>query len=124
MDIEKLKEFFNSIPMEELSDEIKKHTGLSDLTFKTTILDVGHRLSILYKSQDIVDKAGFLKLIFRELYVQANGMVAVNRDEELEYWCIVEMDYYHPGGRHESCIFLHARYTDKTGWNFEESYGI
>ena len=125
MDIEKAKEFFHSIPIEELSDEIRKRTGLSDLIFNTKIKDREYRLIIEYDSQDIVEKVGFLKLIFRELRVKAEGLVEQSKaGDELVFWCTVDMDYYHPGGGHNGFPFLYARYTDKTGWHFEEYHGI
>ena len=124
MDIEKAKEFFNSIPMEELFAEIRRVTDLSELSFNTKVIDTGSRLSIPSTSQDIVDRVGFLKLIFKELHVQVDGMVSVNREGEFIYWCIVDMDYNHPGGGHNGFPFLHANYTEKTGWHFEEYHGI
>lgn len=119
--IKQYQEFANSISFDELFSYIKTITGLQDLRF--TIRQAEDRYGypiIKFESQDIVDKVGFLKLIFSELKI-ANFNSEIKYDEDSNtfwYWCSIAMDYSHPGGGSNGKTFLVARYVNRN-WEFE-----
>lgn len=151
--IEQSKEWASNIPIEELFAELKKITGLSDLTFSTKIvqhLDNTYP-RIMFESQDIVEKVGFLKLMFASIVIsQFNSEIrwitrmdtdSIDKhryydDKEykreidnefysngyFKYWGTTAFSYTHPGGGSNCCTFLTFWYDDNNGWKFESNH--
>lgn len=148
--VEKSKEWANDIPMEELFAEIRKLTGLSDLKFSTKIKEGrnGGYPRIEFESQDLVEKVGFLKLMFASIVIsQFNSEIKWNTrmdqesidnsrllndreykqqiDDEyysngyFSFWGTVSFSYTHPGGGSNGCKFLTFWY-DGNSWQFEQ----
>lgn len=120
----KYNEFVDSIQFDELFDYIRKVTGLNDLKFVTTVKENRNGKPVIsFTSQNIVDKVGFLKLIFSSLTV-ANFNSEIKYKSEIEsfiYWCTVAIQYEHPNGGSNGVTFLRAIY--KNGyWEFDKYY--
>ena len=125
MNIEKMKEWAENIPMEELYSELRRLTGLSDLKFTTKVRELRDMVIIDFESQDLVDKVGFLKLIFKEIKiarfdssVQPKQSDDDNENDEYFYWGTASFRYTHPGGGSNGCTFLTFQYDDRKGWEF------
>lgn len=111
--IEKYQKFVDSISFEELFNYIRNITGLKDLKF--TITQKEDRFGyprIEFKSQDLIEKVGFLKVIFSNIYIcNFNSEIRYNSENDsFFYWCTVSIDYTHPGGGSNGKTFLTARY--------------
>lgn len=123
--IEEMQQFIDSIPMEELYSELRRVTGLSDLKFTKTIkTDRWGYPYISISSQDLVDKVGFLKLIFAEIYVKTfNSSIKQEENDphKFYYWCTIDFDYTHPGGGHNGKTFYQAVYRHDA-WEFAEDH--
>lgn len=120
MDQDKLIEWAEQIPMEELFDEIRKLTGLTDLKFAHKVVESRGSVRILFESQDLVDKVGFLKLIFKEIAIsQFNSEVKVKEGVPM-YWGTADFSYTHPDGGTNGKTFLTFWYDDKKGWQFDQ----
>lgn len=121
---EQLIEWAEKIPMDELFDEIRRLTGLPDLKFTSKVEENRNSVRILFESQDLVEKVGFLKLMFSEIHI-ANFNSEVkqrkNEDDELEpyYWGIASFRYTHPSGGYNGHNFMYFWYNDKKGWKFD-----
>ena len=118
---EKIMKFAESIPMDELFDEIKKLTGIQDIKFTHKLHDRGNRVFIQFESDELVDKVGFLKLMFKSIKIaQFSSCVEYSRDgEDLLYWGSASFRYDHPGGGSNGCEFLNFTYYEKTKtWEF------
>lgn len=126
MTYEQLIEWAEQIPMDELYSKIRQLTGLSDLKFTSKVKDVRGHIVVQFASQDLADRVGFLKLIFKEIQItQFNSEVylkAENEDEEPipRYWGTASFSYTHPSGGSNGQTFLHYWYDDRTGWEFDE----
>ena len=117
---DKYFEFAESIPMDELYQEIRKLTGLQDLKFTHKIVeDRFGKPYIKFESQDLVDKVGFLKLLFSRITVSTfNSSINYDEDRERMYWWgTVAFDYDHPSGGSNGHTFLSFWYTS-SGWDF------
>ena len=120
-----MKEWAEQIPMDELWAEIRHMTGLPDLKFSHTVADRNGSVRIYFESQDLVDKVGFLKLMFREIKIERfNSEVRRKNDDddretgEYFYWGTAAFSYTHPGGGSNCCTFLAFQYDDRKGWEF------
>jgi len=120
MDIEQLKEWAEQVPMEDLFTELRRLTGLADLKFTHKVVEGRGSVRILFESQDLVDKVGFLKLIFKEITIsQFNSEVLAKNGEPL-FWGTADFSYTHPDGGSNGKTFLTFWYDDKSGWKFEQ----
>ena len=118
--LEKMKEFAESIPMEELFDEIRHITALNDLKFTYKIIERNNYIFIEFKSQDIVDKVGFLKLIFSTLTIEQFNSEIRQKEEKFFYWGTVDFRYTHTKGGCNGYKFLDFMYDEIHGWKFED----
>lgn len=113
--------FAESINMNELFDEIRRLTGISDLKFtykiKTNRYDEPY---ITFESQDLIEKVGFLKLMFSSIKIdQFNSEVKYNEDtKEFYYWGTAHFSYTHPSSGSNGCTFLDYAYKNNN-WIFE-----
>ena len=129
MTAEDKRAWAETLPLEELWSEIRKLTGLNDLKFTHKLYERDNHVIIDFESQDLVDKIGFLKLMFREIKItRFNSEVIVKNntddedtEEQLMYWGSVDFSYKHPGGGSNGCVFLYFNYTNKNGWIFDEN---
>lgn len=126
--LEKAMEFVKTIPMDELYDVIRRITNLPDLTFTEQIkIDKWDQPQISFESQDIADKVGFLRLMFKEIQI-ANFNSSVkyvdNEDDPTQpgyfyYWGTACFRYTHPNGGSNGCDFLSFKYIQNQGWKFD-----
>ena len=124
---EEAQKFIDELPVEDLFAEIRKVTGLSDLKFTYKVEEsYDGRLGIKFTSQDLADRVGFLKLLFKELYIkQFSSYVDYanddnEEDKELIWWGTADFSYTHPSGGSNGCTFLSFRYNDRKGWTFDQ----
>ena len=125
INIEEMKEWAEKVPMEDLFSELRQITGLSDLKFTSRVVERNNSVRILFESQDIVDKVGFLKLMFKEIVIsQFNSEVVyeAHKGEEPAYhlWGTASFRYTHPSGGSNGCTFLTFWYDDRKGWTFDQ----
>ena len=126
---QRIAEYAEEIPFDELFDYIRKLTGLDDLQFTVKLMEDRYgNVYPKFKSQDIVDKVGFLKLMFSEIEIsEFNSQISAREPEDyhdldytqdypLHYWCTVDFSYTHPGGGSNGCTFLTAWYDGS--WEF------
>ena len=127
---EEAQKFIDDLPVEDLFDEIRKVTGLSDLKFTYKVEEsCDGRFEIEFTSQDLADKVGFLKLLFKELYIkQLSSFVEYVDDDneedkyyyctikELEWLGMVSFSFTHLSGGSNYDAFLGFRYTKRKGW--------
>ena len=121
METEKMIDWAEKIPIEELFNEIRKVTGLNDLKFTHKIYERNNYVTIEFSSQDLVDKVGFLKVLFSSIVIsQFNSEVKVKPDSEnkLFYWGTADFRYNHTYGGSNGKTFMTFRYDDKSGWEF------
>jgi len=122
MILQKAQEFAESIPMNELFEELKKVTGINDLKFTYKITGSRNGMPrISFQSQDLVDKVGFLKLIFAEIHISEFNSEILYRDNDFIFWCTVDFHYNHPGGGSNGKTFYTARYKNNC-WEYEKHY--
>lgn len=124
MENEKLIEWAENIPMEELFAEIKRLTELNDLKFTYKVVEGRSGVRIEFESQDLADKVGFLRLMFKEIYISQFNSEVCNKAEDGEearprYWGTASFRYTHPSGGSNGCTFLTFWYDDKRGWEFD-----
>ena len=122
---EEMREWAEKVPMEDLFSELRRITGLSDLKFTSRVVERNNSVRILFESQDLVDKVGFLKLMFEEIVIsQFNSAVVYDAygDEEPAYhfWGTANFSYTHPSGGSNGCTFLAFCYDDRKGWTFDQ----
>lgn len=123
MALDKAEKFVEDIPMSELFDEIKRFLDLPDLKFKCRLChDSNDMPYITFKSQNLVEKVGFLKHLFSEIYISTFHSSTVEKEDgSLMFWCTIAFDYIHPGGGSNGKVFYKATY--KNGfWDFDTSY--
>lgn len=123
MNTEQLIEWANNIPMEELWSELRRITGLSDLKFTSKVVERRGYVGIEFESQDLADKVGFLKLMFKEIIIsQFNSKIYESDDDDHRpsYWGTASFSYTHPSGGSNGCTFLTFWYDDRRGWRFEQ----
>lgn len=123
--IEEMKEWAEKVPMEELFSELRRITGLPDLKFTSRVVERNNSVRILFESQDLVDKVGFLKLMFKEIVIsQFNSEVVYKAYEGEEpayhFWGTADFSYTHPSGGSNGCTFLTFWYDDRKGWTFDQ----
>ena len=120
---EDLMAFGNTVPMEELFDKIREVTSLPELEFDYEVkkYPYGNGIGIKFQSQDIADKAGFLDLIFKTLYIYTgnNQIFASEQTGELTYWAVISFRYDLQGGGSNGADFMRAWYTENSGWIFQ-----
>ena len=120
---EKMRDWAEKIPLEELFDHLRKLTGLPDLRFDTKIKENRYGEPIItFSSQDLAEKVGFLKLIFSEIWIsQFNSSIIWDEDKEVfRYWGTADFHYLHPHGGSNGCKFCTFWYDDRSGWTFED----
>ena len=122
INIEEMKEWAEKIPMEDLFSEIRRLTGLSDLKFTYKVVEQRNSVRIFFESQDLIDKVGFLTLLFREITIsQFNSEVKYKSTDDgymLTFWGTAQFSYSHPSGGSNGHTFLTFWYDDKSGWTF------
>ena len=127
---DKAWQWSETIPVEELFSEIRKVTGLDDLKFEHKIASDRYDCPRLeFTSQDLAEKTGFLKLMFKELYIaNFNSEIYEDYDKETyEYfgtfhlWGTVSFSYTHPGGGSNGKTFMTFWYDDRQGWKFDST---
>lgn len=112
-------EFANSIPFDELFDKIKEVTGIDDLKFDLKINETERGVRVTFESQDLSDRVGFLKLIFKEIKIsQFNSEVYEEKDGSYSYWCTVRFSYVHPDGGTNGKRFMVAQYRNNE-WQYK-----
>ena len=115
--------FGKSVPMEELFDKIREVTGLPELKFDYEIkkYPYGNGIGIKFQSQDIVDKAGFLDLMFKTLYIDTsnNQIFADEQTGELTYWAVISFRYDLQSGGYNGSNFMRVWYSASNGWLFQ-----
>ena len=126
MNIEELKEWAENIPLEDLWTELRRLTGLADLKFTSNIIERNSVVRINFKSQDLAEKVGFLKLMFSTIVIeQFNSEVFVKQTEDENksipmWWGTASFQYTHPSGGSNGVTFLTFWYNDRQGWKFEQ----
>ncbi len=125
MDQDKLLEWAENIPMEELYSELRRLTGLTDLKFTKKVKESRGIIIIDFESQDLADQVGFLKLMFKEIYIaNFNSEVYCKSDdgeESIPHYCgTASFRYTHPSGGSNGCTFLTFWYDDRKGWEFDQ----
>ena len=106
--------------MDELFNELKRVTGINDLKFTYTIKEDRYGMPrITFESQDLVDRVGFLKLIFQDIKISNFNSQVLYKDDKFIYWCTIDFHYNHPGGGSNGKTFYSARYINNT-WEFWE----
>ena len=125
MDHDKLLEWAENIPMEELYAELRRITGLTDLKFTKKVRESRGYIIIDFESQDLADQVGFLKLMFKEIRIaNFNSEVyckSVDGEEAVpRYWGTASFRYIHPSGGSNGCTFLTFWYEDRKGWEFDQ----
>ena len=120
MDTEQLKEWAENIPIDDLFDEIRRRTGLSDLKFTHKVVERRGYIRIQFESQDLVDKVGFLKLLFKSIIISQfdSEVKYIEESNKLFWWGTADFSYSHPDGGSNGHTFLSFRYDDKGGWTF------
>ena len=121
MDKEQAFKWAEEVPMDELYDYLRKLTGLSDLKFTTKIEEDRYgNPRIKFKSQDLVDKVGFLKLMFSSIVIsQFNSEIKFDADSnDFYFWGTVSFSYDHPSGGSNGCTFCTFWYKNKH-WTFD-----
>lgn len=122
---EQLLEWAENIPMEDLYSELRRLTGLTDLKFTKKVRESRGYIIIDFESQDLADQVGFLKLMFKEIYIaNFNSEVYCKSDDGEEaiphYWGTASFRYTHPSGGSNGCTFLTFWYDDRKGWEFDQ----
>lgn len=120
INIEEMKEWAEKVPMEELFSELRRITGLSDLKFTSRVVERNNSVRILFESQDLVDKVGFLKLMFKEITISQFNSEVIAKNGEPLFWGTADFSYTHPDGGSNGKTFLTFWYDDKLGWKFEQ----
>jgi len=115
-----LMSWAESIPMDELWDEIREVTGINDLDFDYDIYESRGYVRIKFKSQDLADRTGFLRVMFGELYIEEfNSEVYYKKeDHQPAFWGSASFAYRHPDGGSNGYTFLRFWYDDTNGWQF------
>lgn len=118
-------EWLNNVLLDELFVEIRKRTGIKDLRFTSEIKsNWRHENYFSIKSNDIADKTGFLRLMFKTLFIESELSVEQgNVDEgepEFSLWGSVGFRYSHPDMGSNGYSFLRCWYNDIDGWTFRE----
>lgn len=120
---EEAQKFIDELPVEDLFAEIRKVTGLSDLKFTYKVKEsYDGKFVIKFTSQDLADRVGFLKLLFKELYIKQFGSYVEyvddgnEEDKELIWWGTASFEYTHPDVGSNGHCFLDFRYTKRKGW--------
>lgn len=117
--MDKLFEFAEQIPMEELYAEIRKRTGLSDLKFNHRVADSRGAVRIYVESEDIVEKLPrFLTLMFSEMVLSTFNTEVVEKDGKIFWWGSISFRYHHPSGGSNGYNFLTFWY-ENNSWTFE-----
>lgn len=124
MTVEEKIKWAEEIPIEILYEEIRKRTRLTDLKFTSKIVERNNGVRILFESQDLSDKVGFLKLMFSEIKIaQFNSEIIYksydNEDPILRWWGTVQFSYTHPSGGSNGCTFMTFWYDDIHKWQFD-----
>lgn len=122
MNNEKMLQWAEQVPMDELYDYIRKITGLADLKFTTKIVEDRYgRPRITFQSQDLVEKVGFLKLMFSSIVIsQFNSEIKFNEDlGDYYFWGTISFSYDHPSGGSNGCTFGTFWYKNNA-WTFSD----
>ena len=117
---DKVFKFAESIPLDELFDEIRVITGISDLKFTSKIDEDRYGMPyIQFQSQDLVEHVGFLKLMFKTIIISTfNSQIVHDKDEDkYRYWGTASFRYDHPSNGSNGYTFLTFWYDKK--WQFE-----
>jgi hypothetical protein len=115
--------FGESVPMEELFDKLREVTGIPELEFDYEVIKYpyGNGIGIKFQSQNIIDKAGFLDLMFKTLYIYTgNNQIFIDKQTgELTYWAIVSFRYDLQSLGSNGSDFMRVWYSDSKGWLFQ-----
>ena len=121
---DKAFEFAENIPFDELFDEIKKITGVKELKFTKKIDEDRYGMPrIQFKSQDLAENIGFLKLMFKTLVISTfNTEIIYDKDtNRYRYWGTASFRYNHPSGGSNGYTFLTFWYDNNWQFEIEES---
>ena len=122
MNNEEMFKWAEQIPMDELYDYLRKLTGLADLQFTTKIIeDREGKPRIMFQSQDLVEKVGFLKLMFSSIIIsQFNSNIKFDKDlNDFYFWGTAAFSYNHPHGGSNGCTFCTFWYKNHA-WTFSD----
>lgn len=125
MNTEELKAWAEQVDLSPLWQEIRKVTGLDDLNFSYKIKETRSGLSLDFTSQNLAERTGFLKLMFKDLFITqfSSGIIWKSKTVDEPYasiWGSVDFTYNHPGGGSNGISFLRYWYSDKRGWEFDD----
>ena len=124
MNIEELKNWAENIDLEPLWQEIRRVTGLDDLKFTHKVVEGRSGLRFEFSSQNLAERVGFLKLLFKDLYISQFGTgVSWKSDADEPYallWGSIDFTYNHPDGGSNGKSFMRYWYSDKKGWQFDK----
>jgi hypothetical protein len=115
-----LMSWAETIPMDELWDKIRDVTGMQDLDFDYEVYESRGYVRIRFKSQNLADRAGFLRVMFKDLYIEEfNSEVYYKKeDHQPAFWGSASFAYRHPDGGSNGYTFLRFWYDDTNGWQF------
>ena len=119
---EKAFEFAENIPFEELFSYIRRLTGIQELEFNKRIEEDRFGMPRpKFECQDLVDKVGFLKLLFSEITISTfNSEINFNKEiNDFSYWGTASFSYKHPNGGSNGHTFLTFWYNNKKGWEWD-----
>lgn len=112
-----------TIPLDELWDEIRRITGIADLEFKHRLPTAGP-VRIFFESQDLEDRVGFLKHMFATCRIENLSSEVVVREKDGApvkiWWGTVCFNYTNHQGSHHSTTFMGFRYMEGEGWTFAD----
>lgn len=121
-DEKELFAFGESVPMEELFNKLREVTGIPELEFDYEIkkYPYGNGVGIKFQSQDIVDKVGFLDLMFKTLYIYtgSNQIFVDEQTGELTYWAVISFRYDLQSLGSNGSDFMTVWYSGSKGWTF------
>ena len=118
-------EWLDTVPFDELFDEIRDITGLSDLDFTINLKNVRRDLYVMIKSQNLVNKVGFLRLMLKTIIIDGGLSVDVVRDSDIDNPKFringhINFSYTHPNYGSNGYDFLWCSYDDVNGWTVRE----
>ena len=114
-------EFINRVSFNGLFEKIREVTGIEDLKFEYEIkTNYNGEPYPKYCSQDLVDRVGFLDLMFKHIYIkQFNSEVGYdNENKRPYYWGTVCFSYEHQPCGSNGSTFMTVWYDDVNGWTY------
>lgn len=114
--------------LEPLFDHIRDILELPDLKFTYEVRDSGRGVNLMFESQDLSNRVGFLKALFANIKVASfNSDVRYSKEDDEEeatpkLWGTASFRYTHPMGGSNGHSFLTYWYQDDRGWYFRQDF--